>query len=930
VLDFIEIREKYNRNGSKEIYPALIIPTYKKSEDLMIKGSDFYAVWDEHSGRWSTSYERCLALIDEMTLKYAEANPSPINVVQLMRNAENGLVDKWIKYIKKQLRDNFVPLDAKLIFSNTEVSKDNYASICLPYPLVPSSIDNYDKIISTLYSPEERHKIEWCIGAIVSGDSVKLQKFLVFYGSAGTGKSTIINIIQQLFEGYYAVFDAKALGQANNSFALESFKSNPLVAIQHDGDLSHIEDNTRLNSIVSHEEMTVNEKFKATYSQRFHSFLIMGTNRPVRITDAKSGILRRLIDVEPSGEKLDFDEYNDRMDRVKYELGGIAWHCLQVYKKNPRAYDQYVPLSMMGASNDFYNFCLDNFDALNDKDGVGLTGVYKLYKQWCEDSKVAYPFQKRVFKEELKNYFDEYTDRGTVNGAVRSQWYSGFKTEKFEYETIKQQIIENKEASNAKPNEFVWENEASVFDKMCKEWPAQYARHIESENQDIPEKKWSEVTTKLKDLDPAKCHFVWFPEEFKNHIVIDFDIKDEFGNKSLERNIEAAKKWPETYAEVSKGGNGIHLHYIYDGDPFKLASLVEKDVEIKVYKGNSALRRRLSLCNNKPIAHISPGPGLPLRKEDDRPMIDNRQVMSEKGLRRLIVRNLLKDIMPGTKPSIDFIKKILDDAYANKSFHYDVLDMKADVIRFASESTNHAQYCLAVVEKMQFQSEDCAETNGLWADERIMFLDCEVFKNLFIICWKWEKSDVVHKMINPKPREVEALFKYKIVGHNVQNYDNYILYAASMGYSNMALYELSQAIINKENIGLTEAKHISYTDTYDFASAGNKKGLKKWEIELGIDHVENSIPWDQEVPEDRWEEIADYCVNDVLATEAVFNHLSGDFTARLMLAKLSGLTPNHKTNAHTTKIIFGDEKHPNLIYTDFATGEQSPLYPGRD
>lgn len=40
------------------------------------------------------------------------------------------------------------------------------------------------------------------------------------------------------------------MGSANNSFALEAFKANPLIAIQHDGDLSKIEDNTRLNSLV--------------------------------------------------------------------------------------------------------------------------------------------------------------------------------------------------------------------------------------------------------------------------------------------------------------------------------------------------------------------------------------------------------------------------------------------------------------------------------------------------------------------------------------------------------------------------------------------------------------------------------------------------------------------------------------------------------
>jgi phage/plasmid-associated DNA primase len=206
-----------------------------------------------------------------------------------MWDAESGMIDAWHKYCQRQSRDNFSPLDEKLIFSNTETNKKDYASRRLPYPLESGSIEAWDKLISTLYDEEERHKIEWAIGSIVTGDSKKIQKFMVFYGEAGTGKSTILNVIQQLFQGYHTVFDAKALGSSNNAFALEAFKSNPLVAIQHDGDLSRIEDNTRLNSLVSHETMPINEKFKGLYNAHFICFLFMGTNRPVKITDGKSG-----------------------------------------------------------------------------------------------------------------------------------------------------------------------------------------------------------------------------------------------------------------------------------------------------------------------------------------------------------------------------------------------------------------------------------------------------------------------------------------------------------------------------------------------------------------------------------------------------------------------------------------------------------------
>ena len=47
----------------------------------------------------------------------------------------------------------------------------------------------------------------------------------------------------------------------------------------------------------------MNEKYKPSYMSRINSFLFMATNRPVKITDAKSGIIRRLIDVNHQVEE---------------------------------------------------------------------------------------------------------------------------------------------------------------------------------------------------------------------------------------------------------------------------------------------------------------------------------------------------------------------------------------------------------------------------------------------------------------------------------------------------------------------------------------------------------------------------------------------------------------------------------------------------
>ena len=919
MLDFFTVATRSKKPGYVEIYPKF---TLKPTEDLMVRSGDFYAVWVEDRGLWSTDEYDVVQLVDRELTKYAEEHKNELdgNVkISYMWDAESGMIDAWHKFCQKQMRDSYHMLDEKLLFANDGTNKKDYASKRLSYPLEPGECPAYEQIISTLYSEEERHKLEWAIGSIVTGDSRTLQKFLVLYGGPGTGKSTILNIIQDLFDGYHAVFDAKALGSANAQFALEPFKKNPLVAIQHDGDLSKIEDNTRLNSVVSHEWMSVNEKHKSQYENRFICFLFMGTNKPVKITDGKSGILRRLIDVTPSGNKIPPREYKKLMKQVKFELGPIAYHCKEVYLSDPGRYDDYIPTSMMSASNDFYNFMIDSYSIFKRDDGTTLKAAWEMYKTYVDEAKVPYSLSKMYFRSELMNYFREFHERFTTDGGERIRsYYNGFRTEKFEAEEdTPPEVVEKQEAKKTETDIPEWlqlKAQESLFDKECADCLAQKASSKET-----PSRKWDDVKSTLAKLDTSKLHYVKVPD---NHIVIDFDIRDETGQKSFQKNLEAAEKWPPTYAELSKSGAGIHLHYIYSGDVSKLSRIYDDDIEIKVFTGKSSLRRMLTKCNDVPIATISSG--LPL-KGDDKSLVNWGGIKNEKMLRTMIKRNLNKEYHAATKPSVDYIAKLLDDAYAS-GIGYDVSDMKNEIFAFAAGSTHQADYCIKLTNKMKFKSEEVSETED--ADGELVFFDCEVFPNLFLVNWKvaGEGKPVV-RMINPKPREIEELLKFKLVGYNCRRYDNHMLYACLLGYTNEQLYNLSQKIVNApkgegSKYLFGEAYNLSYTDVYDFASASNKMSLKKWEVELGIHHQELGLPWDKPVDPSLWEKVAEYCDNDVVSTEKVFEHLKGDWTARQILAELAGMSVNDTTNSLTTRIIFGKERNPKLVYTDLATGEQ--------
>lgn len=897
-MDFYQIRERAIKNGI-EIYPDFVVT---RSKDLMVRGSSFYAIWDEEAGLWSTDEFDVQRLVDKELHAYADELRKKTGEVVKIKSMSSFGTKAWVEYrnYTTRLQDTSKQLDATLTWANTNVKKGDFVSRRLPYSLEKGDISAYDELIGTLYSPEEREKLEWAVGAVVAGEAKSLQKFIVLYGEAGTGKSTFLNIIQQLFDGYYTTFEAKALTSNSNGFSTEAFKSNPLVAIQHDGDLSKIEDNTKLNSIISHEQMTINEKYKPSYMARINAFLFMGTNKPVKITDAKSGIIRRLIDVHPSGERIAFNHYRKLVKQVDFELGAIAQHCLEVYQALGKShYSSYRPIEMMIQTDTFFNYIAANFDVFKDQDGVSLKQAYELYKAYCEDSMLEYKLARHKFAAELRNYFEKFNERAHIDGAEIRSWYSGFRMDKFKSVVIADTTLD----------EVLGEFE-SIIDTMLTDQPAQYAKDDET-----PHKKWANVTTQLHDLDTSKIHYV---KPGLQHIVIDFDLKEN-GEKSLRRNLEAASLWPSTYMELSKGGSGVHLHYIYEGDVTQLSYVYDDGIEVKVFTGDSSLRRKLTKCNKTPVARINSG--LPIKEKR---VIDSDSIKSEKALRSLILRNLHKEIHPGTKPSIDFIHKILEDAHKSELV-YDVTDLRPRILAFANNSSNQAMYCIKMVMDMKFASEVTEKAPPEPKDDRLSFYDVEVFPNLFVVCWKFRGSPTVVKMINPSAQAIERIVDLKLVGFNNRRYDNHILYGRIMGMDNASLYRLSQKIIAGETGSMfADAYNLSWADIYDFSS--KKASLKKFQIELGLNHQELGLPWDEPVDPALWDKVVDYCANDVVTTEEVFESRAQDYVAREVLAKLSGLTVNDTTQRHTAKIIFGDDKKPQsqFVYTDLST--QFPGY----
>ena len=969
--------------GRIEVYPEFIVD---HSEDLMVRGKEFYAIWDEEKGLWNTKRLEARKTIDRDIRKKAEEiaqrekqkhqedptyQEKPVDAMTLWGYSSN----QWEKFLKfmNSKKDDYTQLDCRIAFQDTVVKKKDFISRKLPYSPAPGNCDAWETIVSTLYDPEEREKIEWAIGSILTGDSRRIQKFLVFYGPKGSGKSTILNIVMKLFEGYYTTFKAENLVRGDDQFNLDFLSENPMLVIDADTKLDRIETNATLNKLVSHEQVKVNEKFKGRYPTIPICMLMLGTNYPVRITDAKSGIIRRLIDVEPSGRLIHPESrYDELMEQVEFELGAIAWHCMEVYKSLGRTYySDYVPERMMYRTDAFFNFMEEKAQTFIDNDGVSANDLWMMWKDYCQQSGIDFTRKRFEIIEEAKNYFENFDRTKKIGNIQYRSWFSGLKTEKFIHEdqtekmarkrAERKKTAEKENAESAEgaavvsepaadyiPMSFGWlkmDQKKSLLDDLLKDYPAQYEITDEATGQNRPEFKWEKVKTVLKDLDTSRTHYI---RGLGRLICIDFDIHNLEGVKDALKNLQAAGsgKWKPTYAEFSNSGKGIHLYYWYDGDISMLSSIFDEDIEIKVFPEDSlrALRRRVTWCNGLPIAHISSG--LPLKEKK---VINWEGVKDDRHLRNMILQAIKKECRPyGEEPKtvtcVKYIGDILKQAQES-GMQYDVRDLGEAIYAFAAHSRHNKDECIAMYYKMDLMwPKEDKPVNTIISPEYdseapTIILDCEVVNNLTLIVYKELEPDGVPavkkkpadvqkkcvRLYNPKPRDIDRLLGMKIIGHNVTGYDNYILWARWLGYTPQQTAMVSQdIIINGNRMPWREAKNVSYADTYDISS--EKKGLKKIEIEMHIPHKEMEIDWSQDLPESEWEKLAQYCENDVLATEAYY--MSGkwqaDFKARKIQAKLTGLSINTSTNNQSAEIIFGDVKEP---WHEFNKPDLTKLFP---
>ena len=197
MYDFMHVEREWDKKLQRNVYKP-VFEIRSNIKDLLVRGNKFYAIYNQETGLWETDDSRAIELIDAQVQKYVEEkesaallnDPDHGPIIQRLSNQSNRLIQTWHNFCEKDYRKEWDPkcqLNQKVVFSNTEVKRSDYASKKLDYPLMETPTPAYDKLCSILYLPSEVEKWEWFVGCALAGEQKKIQKMLIFYGEPGTG-----------------------------------------------------------------------------------------------------------------------------------------------------------------------------------------------------------------------------------------------------------------------------------------------------------------------------------------------------------------------------------------------------------------------------------------------------------------------------------------------------------------------------------------------------------------------------------------------------------------------------------------------------------------------------------------------------------------------------------------------------------------------
>ena len=231
-----------------------------------------------------------------------------------------------------------------------------------------------------LYKPNQK---EMCIIKHMLYEPAKEIIYLI-YGCGGSGKSTFLNLIKQLFENDVS---SCSIDDLSNEFQLaEAVKHRLIMSDEINSDNFN---NGKLKILASHQFLNCNPKNKQPFELKTQSLLIFSTNKVPKLDISDSGMLRRIL----------YYSKNKKVDKPNPKLNNYVF-------KNEELYAIAYIASMI--KEDLSIFDEETHEILISNNSVYLSHAekYEDYKDYC--SKKGYKSYNELNFYKVKEVFESW------------------------------------------------------------------------------------------------------------------------------------------------------------------------------------------------------------------------------------------------------------------------------------------------------------------------------------------------------------------------------------------------------------------------------------------------------------------------------------------------------------------------------------------
>ena len=386
----------------------------------------------ENTGLWSTaSDEAAKQLADKAIFKYASQLDENIKQLVLTKRTD-AFLSAVLKLLKMQVQTKckFVSSKKGIIHFQNGVyefrtnklrnfDKKDYLTSGIPFDYLPeTACPDFVQFLASALNKDDLSLMQRLLGSFLTGYNTA-QLILLIYGGAGTGKSTLVNIISKII-GLENTASLRPKHLSSRFEIAQIRAATLLIGADVPRDFLNNENAQMLKSLTGGDVMSCELKGlnqPIELEGRFN-IVITGNARPtIKIESDKGAWKRRLvlINYEGSPPSKPIPDFADHL--IQKEGSGIIQWCLQGAKKYLKELNKDGCLSMSKDQKQRVEDLLLESESLEKfiinyiqrAKGSTLTipQIQAHYAEYC-DLKKWKPFQDKIFRKLLPDLMQEH------------------------------------------------------------------------------------------------------------------------------------------------------------------------------------------------------------------------------------------------------------------------------------------------------------------------------------------------------------------------------------------------------------------------------------------------------------------------------------------------------------------------------------------